>query len=91
MIRALIERIGNEPILLVSLAIEGLKAFEASVNGGFGPEDAATAAAIAALGFLGRQLVVPARKVASGEVALKPVYVEEENPPAPVFDDEDPA
>lgn len=75
-----LSRIGNEPILIVGLAMEALHAYEQAQAGGLNAEDAAAAAVIAILTLLGRQLVYPATKVDAATNALKSIEPELEKP-----------
>lgn len=89
MLRALIARLLSEPVLLITLAIEGLTQARTAVETGLGPEDVITAGVIAVLGLLGRELVTPMRKVRSGEVELAPEF-DTSTPGDPFIPDEQP-
>lgn len=71
MIRSLVSRLVNEPILLVGLAMAALQAFQEATKNQLGPEDALTAAVMAIFTWLGRELVVPMTKVRTGEYVLE--------------------
>jgi hypothetical protein len=64
-VTALVRRVlaGLEPVLLVTVAMEGLHFYQAQTSGGIGVEDAAAATVIFVLGVLGRQLVYPAAAI----------------------------
>lgn len=70
MVRKLIERLAQEPIALVGLAMAALQAFQEASKNQLGLEDALTAAVIAAFTWLGRELVVPMSKLRTSEYEL---------------------
>lgn len=53
----LIDRLKNEPVLLITAAIIALTALQSAMTAGLEPTDAALAVAQALLGFLARSLV----------------------------------
>ena len=78
MIRSLVRRLRDEPILLVTATIVGLTAFRDATTAGIGTEDALVYVAEALLGFIGRSLVWPSSKVTIDGTVTEEV-------PAPVF------
>jgi hypothetical protein len=78
MIRTLIRRLRDEPILLMTAGIVGLTAFRDATVAGIGTEDALVYVAEALLGFIGRSLVWPSSKVSTDGVVT-------EDLPAPVL------
>ena len=77
MIRKLISKLQDEPILIIGVAIIALQAFQQAMQGGLSLEDALVAVVTAVLTWLGRQLVYPASHVDAAEAALLEAKVDE--------------
>lgn len=78
------ERVRNEPIIVMSLAIAAMQAFMQAQGDGLNTEDTWLFVGQALVTWLGRELVYPASRVTEGPTGP---YVEEALPP-PAFDDE---
>lgn len=80
------ERLRNEPIVIMSLAIAAMTAFMQANGDGLNAEDTWLYVGQAIVTWLGRELVYPAAKVESDPtlVVTEPVG----QPPMPSFDDD---
>lgn len=70
-IPAFLGRLRTEPVMIVTVAMIVLTAFQSAQTGGLGTEDTLILIAEGVLGWLGRELVYPAVKVDAATAALK--------------------
>lgn len=77
---SIMDRIRREPVILVSLALAALQAYQQAVGDGLTGEDAFIFVAQAALTWCARELVVPAIRVKEEQLTVIEEVVE---PPLP--------
>lgn len=84
LVRRVVGRLSNEPILLLGAASISLTTLHQQLSTGVDLDTALLVVTEGLITWIGRQLVVPARKVVP---AGPDAFVEPEIPPSPVWDD----
>ena len=69
--KALLDRLANEPVLLLGTILALLTALQSATAEGLSPANLLIAVVIAGISFLTRELTVPMTKVRSGEIVIE--------------------